>query len=228
MSQSNYVVAYRRACEMLAELSDPEGIAQRAACRFDRAASAFELPFLGRLYRVSYPDGEVTPLEPLPGASGAPPAPSGQALLTASILIVHYLAKATGVPLSGEWIAFRELPGGQIYVSPFTNRTIRPMVGIFGREPGSLVRALESLGGRREEFGHASASVRVFERLPICFVIWQGDDEVPPSGQILFDRSAPHYLDTEDLVVAAAEALYAARAAAGGAGARRPGTLEPS
>lgn len=252
MARSNYVIAYREACRVLSETPDPEGIALRASCRFDPAASAFELPFIGRLFQVGYPGGEVVPGEPLAAAVGAPPAPAGQALLTAGILILHYLCKAartagsagsaaaSGVapgapatepgreraPRDRDWIAFRELPGGNIYVTPFTNRTIRPMVSWFSREPERLVRAAERLGGRRADFGHASAVIDVLPLVPICFVLWQGDDEVPSSGQILFDRSASDYLDTEDLVVAAAEALYAARAADGAEEAVRPGTLE--
>lgn len=228
MAQSNYVYAYREACRVLAEKSDPVEIARLASCRYDSGGSFFELPFLGRLYRVGYPSGEVSPGEPLAGVFGAAPAPSGEALLTAGILIVHYLAKARGIPLAGEWIAFRELPGGGIYNTPFTNRTIRPMVSWFSGEPQRLVAAAELLGGRRESFGHASASVDVFTMVPVCFVVWQGDDEVPSSGQILFDRSASAYLDTEDLVVVAAEALYATRAADASGTAVRPDTLEPS
>jgi len=225
---SNYTYAYEQAREDLAARTDPEEMARFAGCRFDPESSSFEVPFLGRLYRVTYPDGEVEPGQVLPGASGAPPAPTGRGLLTASILILHYLTKARGLPVRGNWIAFRELPGGDIYVGPFTARTIRPLVGAFGFEPDRLVRAALALGGRREDFGHASASVDVFPRVPICFVVWEGDDEVPASGQILFDRSAGGYLDTEDLVVAAAEAFFAVRSAASGGEAARPGTLEPA
>ncbi len=237
MPQNNYVIAYRQGCEALAAEKEPRAIGVRAGVRFDPERSCFDVPFLGRIYRVAYPSGEVSVGEPLLAEGGAglvrgqplpvPPAPSGDHLLTVSILLVHYLTKAAGVPLAGEWIAFRELPGGDIYNGPFTNRTIRPMVGIFGRQPARLIEAVEKLGGRRESFGHASASVRVFPMLPLCFVVWEGDEEIPASGQILFDRSASAYLDTEDLVVAAAEGFLAARMAIA-PGASRPGTLEPA
>jgi len=160
--------------------------------------------------------------------AAAPPVPGGRALVTTGILILHYLTKARGVPVRGNWIAFRELPGGGIYVGPFTARTIHPMVGTFGPAPGRLVEAALALGGRRESFGHASATLRVFPRIPLCFVVWEGDVEIPASGQILFDRSAGGYLDTEDLVVLAAEAFFALRWAAGGGKPARPGTLEPT
>lgn len=227
MPQTNYVIAYETACRELAGRADPHEVAVRSGCAFRPEKSFFEVPFLGRLYRVGYPDGRVTPGEPVPKAAAAPPAPAGDHLLTVSILLVHYLTKATGVPVAGEWIAFRELPGGDLYNTPFTNRTIRPLVARFAAEPERLVEAVVGLGGRRERFGHASASLDVFPRLPLCLVVWQGDEEVPASGQILFDRTAPGYLDTEDLVVVAAEAFLAARAAVT-PGAARPGTLEPT
>lgn len=229
MPESNYQLAYREACRALAVV-DPLVAAANAACRFDRESSFFEIEFLGRAYRVSHPDGAVTPGQAVP--PGAAPAMAADALLTASILILHYLIKAAGLPAgsapapAGEWIAFRELPGGGIYVGPFTNRTIRPMVAAFERQPGRLVEAALRLGGRKESFGHASASVPVFGRVPVCFVVWEGDEEIPASGQVLFDRSASEYLDTEDLVVAASEALFALRFAAEPGRVARPGTLE--
>lgn len=246
MPQTNYVLAYREACKALAAEKEPRAVAARASCRFDVAGSFFEVPFLGRLYRVAYPSGEVTPGEPMlveapgPVASGPggapavpvnrlpiPAAPTGDQLLTVSILLVHYLTKARGIPLAGEWISFRELPGGDIYNTPFTNRTIRPMVGVFGRQPAKLAEAMRRLGGRQEKLGHGSGSVHAFPMVPVCFVVWEGDEEIPASGQILFDRSASGYMDTEALVVVASETFLAARmAVAPGMG--RPATLEPA
>lgn len=225
MPQTNYFFAYEEACRALAAERAPRAVATRAGVRYVEAGETdafFEVPFLGRLYRVDYPSGKVTPGEPLAGAPSVPPAPSGDHLLTISILLPHYLTKAKGIRLEGEWIAFRELPGGDIYNTPFTNRTIRPMVGRFGREPARLVEAGEGLGGRRETFGHASTRVLAFPMVPLCFIVWEGDEEIPASGQILFDRSASAYLDTEDLVVVAGEAFLALRMAAS-PGQPRPG-----
>lgn len=228
LPRTNYVLAFSLARKALAGCKDPDRVSRQSGCRFDKAGSFFEVPFLGRVYRVEYPGGGVTPGDPVAGIEYAPPVPAGSSMLTTAILVVHYLTKATGLPVAGEWIAFRELPGGDIYNAPFANRTIRPMVARFGSRPQSLVEAILRLGGRREKFGHASASIDVFPRLPLCLVVWEGDDEIPSSGQILFDRSASGYLDTEDLVVAAGETFLATRAASG-AGPAGPGsrTLEP-
>jgi len=37
--------------------------------------------------------------------------------------------------------------------------------------------------------------------VPITFVLWRGDEEIPPSGNVLFDASIPSYLPVEDIAV---------------------------
>ena len=44
-----------------------------------------------------------------------------------------------------------------------------------------------------------------FSFLPRCSLwlkVWFADDELPPSGRLLIDESAPHYLTIEDAVTA--------------------------
>ena len=52
--------------------------------------------------------------------------------------------------------------------------------------------------------GDAAIVMDVFPRLPLTYVIWEGDEEMPANGTILFDQTAQYYLPTEDLVVVAA------------------------
>jgi hypothetical protein len=61
-------------------------------------------------------------------------------------------------------------------------------------------------GGRLdgEVVGYGDAAMRfpVLPRVPITAILWRGDDELPPSGQILFDAGITGYLPLEDIVVA--------------------------
>jgi hypothetical protein len=44
-------------------------------------------------------------------------------------------------------------------------------------------------------------------RVPLAAILWRGDDEFPPTGNLLFDASVTHYLPAEDMVVLAGTAV---------------------
>lgn len=165
----------------------PEEMAKNSLSVYKPEEQRFTVPFLGQDYFIYYPDGTVK----MAGKDNDVP----QAL---QILLLHYLSHASPDQLQGKLISFKELPGGMIYVGPFTNRAIRPLVGIFGREPARLVEIGKMMGGKPVEMGDAGITIPVLPKIPITFVIWEGDDEFPPTGNVLFDSSAPLYLHTED------------------------------
>jgi hypothetical protein len=57
------------------------------------------------------------------------------------------------------------------------------------------------LGGRDADHGDVSVTINAFDRVPITLVLWRGDEEVPPDGNILFDANVSDYLSTEDVTV---------------------------
>ena len=61
--------------------------------------------------------------------------------------------------------------------------------------------AAQKLGGRKGDMGDASAVIDVFPRVAITYVLWGGDEELPPQGNILYDANIPDYLPTEDITV---------------------------
>lgn len=175
----------------------PEDAARRASVNYDRESRVFHIPFLGTEYSVSYPDGEI--------AAGRE---KESVPLTNKVCILHYLTHASDIMPAGRYITFKELPNGSIYTGPFNNRAIRPLVSIFGARPVMLVKAAEKLGGRRVEAGDWAVTVDVFPKVPITFVIWEGDEEFPPSGNILYDATAPMHLETEDYALLPGLAVF--------------------
>jgi hypothetical protein len=177
----------------------PQDIATQAAVRYDAAAGEHVVPFLNQEYLVRYPSGDVYLQH------------GEDVQITNQILILHYLEHAEGVPLQHRWISFKEIPCGQIYINPFYNRAIRPLIELFGHDPQGLIAAGLSLGGRREGMGDASIVIPAFPLVPVAYVIWVGDDEFEASGNILFDKSAPHFLPLEDYAVIAGAAVFELR-----------------
>ena len=49
--------------------------------------------------------------------------------------------------------------------------------------------------------GDASFILPAMPRIPLQYILWEGDDEFPPSVQLLFDSSVDRYLPLEDIVV---------------------------
>ncbi|MFZ5648229.1 MAG: DUF3786 domain-containing protein [Bacillota bacterium] len=195
MALINLNPAHEKALEAFVRLV-PEEAARRAAVEYNPETGLFTVPFLNERYIVSFPGGEITTEE------------GGEVALTNKVCILHYLTHASDCSLTGRHVTFKELPNGSIYVGPFNNRAIRPLVSIFGSRPDMLVKAAEKIGGKKADMGDYAVTLNVFPKIPITFVLWEGDDEFPPSGNILFDSSAPFHLETEDYALLPGLAIF--------------------
>jgi hypothetical protein len=182
----NLGVALEKAINELSQ-ADPRIVCLNSGVTYNREQKSFMLPYLNRKYFVNHHTGEVKSL--LDGK---------RVSIHLQILFLHYLYHSSGAPVKGEWITFKELPGGQIYLEPYQKRTIKPLLNYFGQKAEKFVEIAFSLDGKTAPFGDVSIILRPFPRVPIGFVFWKGDAEFPPSANILYDASASHYLPTED------------------------------
>ncbi|MEW5785081.1 MAG: DUF3786 domain-containing protein [Bacillota bacterium] len=181
----NLDVTYNRAAEALAKL-DPLQVAARAQVSFNKQEAVFRLPFINRPYHVTFPQGRVKDQD------------GNEVSLYLAIIALHYLVTADGASLEGRWVSFRHLPGGDIYMDPFQRRAVTPFLKTFADRPEAFSRAATALGGYQAGTGGVSAVIPVMPCVPLCFVLWPGDEEMPASANILFDARASSYLPTED------------------------------
>jgi hypothetical protein len=121
--------------------------------------------------------------------------------LVTRILLLHYLIRADGDPLTGKWVAYKDIPGGLLYAGVFARRVTEPLQRKFGKTAESFKRTGIQSGGKLVEVGDASFILRAFPYVPLQYVLWEGDEEFPASVQLLFDASVDHYLTLEDIVV---------------------------
>ncbi len=112
-------------------------------------------------------------------------------------LLLYYFHLSDGTPLSGDWIAFTDLPDGKFYTQAFQGYTGQELSRAFGNEAEAFMQAAENLGGRREFFGNFAYSFQVLPRIAIMVVCWLGDEDFPASYRILFDAAAKHHLTTD-------------------------------
>jgi hypothetical protein len=153
---------------------------------FGTYGGEFRLPFWSREVVISFP-GFIGKF-----------ADGGEEINTFDLtMLAYYFDQSDGAPMTGEWIAFNQIPGGLFYAQAFQGYSGNELAKAFGNDSEAFMNANEKLGGRREFFGNLAYSYQVLPRVPIMVVCWLGDDEFPPSYRILFDSNAQHHLVTD-------------------------------
>ena len=186
----NYQVALDVAREKFAA-GNPMKMAKLSGTLYNEAHSAFTVNCLNHLFTVSYPNGRVT----YEDSDLQPP-------FALQLMMINYLARADGTPLAYDYIPYRDFEGGQTYYGAFVNTAIAPLIDVFGKQPELLETAALAFGGvPLVGMGGNAVLIYLFPRVPLLYQIWPGDDDdqLPAQANILFDRTANHYLHTEDL-----------------------------
>jgi hypothetical protein len=155
------------------------------------------VPYFGQPRRVSWPEVTVS------GPEGQPEPP-----LTEQILILHYLLNTSGELPTGRTIDFRQVPQGSFYWSAFVSRAKKPLLEAFGHDLDLYLQVAEQGGGVEQHLGDAAMQFMAFPLVPVTHVLWEGDAEFPPEGNILFDENIASHLPTEDVAALAGASVY--------------------
>ncbi|MDO8720666.1 MAG: DUF3786 domain-containing protein [Syntrophales bacterium] len=178
---------------------DPEEMCRNAGAELlaPNGAKNIVFPFFVKKVNIAYPEGTVVYDE---GADSIPPQEQG--------LILHYLLGVNHLPLTGELITFREIPSGEFYYQPFLTRAQVPLVNTFGYDHELFLKAGKKLGGKEMEVGDASMTFHPFPKIPITLILWKGDEEFSPVGNILYDSSIKNFLHVEDIAFLTGTTVY--------------------
>lgn len=112
-----------------------------------------------------------------------------------------------GAVLSGQWMPFKNLKDASPFGPAFQKTVIDVFAGTFSGHPDRLESACRALGGRRLPHSDMGFQIPAFACIPLQFLFWDGDDEFPAQGNILFDRNAVEFIHVESLVSIASEGL---------------------
>jgi hypothetical protein len=174
---------------------DPEEIARRTALPFD--GGAFRLRIMGAGYQAAFP------VFSLKDEGGCEKKEGWK-----SILFLRYLCEGRYVPPLGKQLSYREIPWGNVYYRNFEGRCLRRFARTFGGSPGTIegFRAVmensPGLGAEKLDKSDAGYRFEFMSGLWINVYLWAGDDEFPPSAQMLFDDNFPPAFTAEDIAVA--------------------------
>lgn len=187
--EESYQLSYDLARKQLADISDLEEQCRKSGAHY-AGPDRIVISYLNQPYHITLPDIDISLAES-----------TAEVPLTDKILVLHYFNHAKGTPPTDKAITFKQIPGGISYYSAFFQRVVSPLAGRFGKQPDLLPRAAAHFGGSKAGFGDVSVTINGFPHVPITLALWQGDDEVPPSANVLFDANITDYLPTEDVVV---------------------------
>ena len=188
--QKNYRQSFDLACASIQGMNLEER-AKKAGADYEKGKDGEKITvhFFSEPYHILFPQIEFY-------------SPSKKVVsLVTRILLLHYLIRADGSPLTGKWVAYKDIPGGLLYGGVFARRVTEPLQRRFGNSARFFKETGARSGGEPVAIGDASFIFHAFPYVPLQYVLWEGDEEFPPSVHLLFDASVDHYLTLEDMVV---------------------------
>lgn len=187
MPWEHYMEEYKNA--------DPFEIAQRLGIPYDEETKAFTLTMLGTSYQITYPDFQVSHRADEKGFYPL------ESMIYAKILTIRFLLhgmKSTG---TGTYKTYREMPWGEVYLRQFDGRCIKRLAFTYGMRLNDFRRIMEHLQALPVKHGDIAYEVEIFSEYKIQLILWEGDEEFPPSSQILFSDNFPVAFQAEDMAV---------------------------
>ena len=168
---------------------DAAEAAERTGAKWD--GKEFTVKLLGREFAISHPDYAIRAVD----GGNVPPLPTQTFLL-------RYLLESKRVSWGGEWKTFREMPWGEMYITPYTGRVLTRAAFTFGFRLGAFKAACEKMGGEAVKHGDAGYRFDLVGDYQMQILMWEGDDEFPPNAQVLYSDNFADGFAAEDRVVA--------------------------
>ena len=175
--------------EQLFRSLDPQEATARTGAKWD--GKEFYVNLLGREFAISHPEYALRALD----GGILPPLPTQTFLL-------RYLLESKAAPWKGEWKTFREMPWGEMYIQPYTGRVLTRAAYTLGFRLDAFRAAAEKMGAEPVKHGDAGYEFPLIGDFKMRFLVWEGDDEFPPSAQVLYTDNFAEGFAAEDRVVA--------------------------
>ena len=175
---------------------DPKEAALRCGVPYDEEKQQFHIRLMGYHYLVAHPEFAIQKEQE---------EEEGAFLLLdsvpAKIIVLRFLISGQAVKSSGKYLTYREVPWGEVYFRQFEGRCLMRLKFSFGFKLEQFSAAMEKMGARKIAMGDVAYEFEFINGLHVRFILWAGDDEFPPSSQILFEDNFPYAYQAEDLAV---------------------------
>ena len=109
------------------------------------------------------------------------------------LLVLVYLRNVTPFPVSREMVSINDLKDAHFFQGPHELKT-RPLLNRFGDDRRAFINAAEKLGGERLDLADVAYGLYPFPKVPIYYLLWEGDEDFAATLSILFDKSIERHL----------------------------------
>ena len=109
------------------------------------------------------------------------------------LLVLVYLLNVRHVTVSGELCSVKDLKDAQFFQGPHA-LDVRPLLQRYGEDPAGFCRAAETLGGEAVDLADVAYRLMPFPKIPLYYLLWEGDEEFGPTLTILFDKTIEDHL----------------------------------
>ena len=175
----------------LFEKLDPQEAAKRCGVSFEDGC--FTVQLLNSTYRIAWPEYAITAdREDAFALTNLP----------CQTFLLRYLLEGRQAALSLGYKTFREMPWGELYITPYTGRCLTRAAFTFGTQVPAFAAACERMGGEKLPHGDAGYGFGFLGGYRMQIMIYAGDEEFPPSSQILYSDNFASAFSAEDRVVA--------------------------
>ena len=171
--------------EGLFKAADPAEITARLTEKI-WDGEAFSLTLLGKDYRITWPAYSIIPEPALP----------------VQTFLLRYLLEGKQVAGTGNWLTFREMPWGELYIKPYTGRVLTRAAFTLGTRLDAFRAAARKMGAEPVPHGDAGFAFTLLDNYRMQILVWAGDEEFPPNAQVLYSDNFSDGFAAEDRVVA--------------------------
>jgi len=141
------------------------------------SGDTLQVPLLGKLFGVRKDGSFTTDLHLIPWVV---------------VPLLEYILNCKGMPLSGEWISFREIPGGREKYALFKKRGEDVLLELADRYTDffdDIIHMFEGRAVEKQFEADVSVVLAPLPLVPVMICYWKPDEGMASSLNIFFDRS---------------------------------------
>ena len=109
------------------------------------------------------------------------------------LLCLVYLLNVGPQSIADKMVSPNELKSAHFFRGPHELK-VKPVLDRYGNDIDGFRRVAERVGGDVLQLADVSYCLRIFPKIPLYYLLWEGDQEFPSTLSVLFDASIEHHL----------------------------------